>query len=98
MKISELTVDDIINHVRAEEPEDPILPIIHKAAIDYVRNYTGLSDEEMDAYEDLTLAVLIIASDMYDNRGATVKEANSNKTLECILGMHSKNLLPDPEA
>ena len=46
----------------------------------------------------LQLAVLIIASDMYDNRGATVKEANSNKTLECILGMYSKNLLPSPEA
>ena len=98
MKVSEITTDDIANHVRADEPEDPIIGVIHKAAISYVRSYTGLSDEEMDAHEDLTLAVLIIASDMYDNRGATVKEANSNKTLECILGMYSKNLLPSPEA
>ena len=78
MKVSEITIDDIANHVRADEPEDPIIPVIQKAAIDYVRNYTGLSDEEMDAYEDLTLAVLIIASDMYDNRGATVKEAKGS--------------------
>ena len=98
MKVSEITIDDIANHVRADEPEDPILAVIHKAAISYVRSYTGLSDEEMDAHEDLTLAVLIIASDMYDNRWATVKEANSDNALECILGMYSNNLLPSPEA
>ena len=56
----------------------------------------ALNIHNLDAY--VFLAVLIIASDMYDNRGATVKEANSNKTLECILGMYSKNLLPSPEA
>ena len=98
MKVSEITIDDIANHVRADEPEDPILAVIHKAAIPYVRGYICLPDEEMDAHEVLTLAVLDSSSDMYDNRWATAKEANSNKTLECILGMYSKNLLPSPEA
>ena len=96
MKVSEITIDDIANHVRADEPEDPILPVIHKAAISYVRSYTGLSDEEMDAHEDLTLAVLIIASDMYDNRQMQVDARNNsylNKLVESTLGMHSRNLL-----
>lgn len=98
MKVSEITLDDVINHVHAEDPKDPFLPAVHRGAISYVKNETGLSYEEMDKYEDLTIAVFIVASDMYDNRGATVKEANGNKTLERIIGMYSKNLLPSPEA
>jgi hypothetical protein len=97
MKISEITDETIASHLRLEE-EDPLIGAIRTAAVEYVRSYTGLSDEEMDEHEDLAIAVLIVASDMYDNRAATVKESNSNKTLECILGMHSKNQLPDPEA
>lgn len=97
MKISEITAETIADHLRADEADDQIILIIKDAAVDYVRSYTGLTDEEMDEHEDLTLAVLIVASDLYDNRAATVKESNSNKTLECILGMHSKNQLPNPE-
>ena len=95
MKISEITTETIAEHLRVDETDDPMIQVIKDAAVEYVRSYTGLTDEELDAHEDLTLAVLILASDMYDNRAATVKEANSNKTLECILGMHSKNQLPE---
>lgn len=97
MKISEITVETIAEHLRIDEADDLMIPVIKDAAVEYVRSYTGLTNEEMDNHEDLTLAVLILASDMYDNRAATVKESNSNKTLECILGMHSRNQLPDSE-
>ena len=95
MKISEITTETIAEHLRVDETDDPMIQVIKDAAVEYVRSYTGLTDEELDAHEDLTLAVLILASDMYDNRAATVKEANSTKTLEGILGMHSKNQLPE---
>lgn len=95
MKVSEITEKTIADYIRVDDAEDTIIQTIKKAAVKYVQSYTGLTDEEMDAHEDLTIAVLIVASDMYDNRTTTVKEANGNKTLECILGMYSKNLLPE---
>ena len=95
MKVSEITDEVVAEYVRADDPEEMAIGLARKAAVEYVRSYTGLTDEEMDQHEDLAIAVLIVASDLYDNRSATVKEGNVNKTMECILGMHSKNQLPE---
>ena len=95
MKVSEITNKEVANHLRVDDENDPAIEIVKEAAVGYVRSYTGLTDEELDKHEDLALAVLIVASDMYDNRSATAKEANANKTLERSLGMHSKNQLPN---
>lgn len=94
MKISEVTNEVIAEHLRLDDSREALLEVIKKAAISYVKNYTGLSDEEMDEHEDLTIAFLIVSSDMYDNRAGTVKETGENKTLQTILAMHSKNYLP----
>lgn len=58
-----------------------------------MKSYTGLSEEEMDAHEDLAIAVLVLCADLYENRLTTVDTANVNRTVSCILGMHCKNLI-----
>ena len=98
MKISEVTTKDIQNFIRLDDPgeiETSEIEIMKKSAVEYIKSYTGLSDEELDKYEDITQALFILVADMCDNRNLYIegKASNINKSVECILGMHSINLL-----
>ena len=93
MKISEVTVPYLVEYLKADYEEETILKIILDAAKKYVTSYTGLTEEELESYEDCTIALLTICQDMYDNRSFYVDNKNVNKLVECILGMHSTNLL-----
>lgn len=96
MKVSEITQEYIIEYTRIDEPdesEQKLLDAIQAAAVSYASSYTGLEVEELDKYEDITIAVLALISDMYDNRSISVKETGVNRTVESILGIHSVNLL-----
>jgi len=68
-----------------------------KAAVECAKGITGLKDEQMEEHEDITIAVLTIISDMWDNRSMTVNQININKTADTILGLHRINLVPTPE-
>lgn len=94
MKISELTDEYIAEYLRAEyEAEKNTFGIIKSAALEYIKSYTGLTDEEMDEHEDLTIAALVLCSDMYDNRQMTVQSDKENPTVVQILSFHAVNLL-----
>lgn len=94
MKISEVSDDYIINYLR-EDPTDTevsaALGPMKTAALEYLAAYTGLDQEGLDGFEDLTFAYLIIIGDLYDNRATTVSSSVRNKTLDTILSLHSKN-------
>ena len=93
-----MTSADVWRHLR-EEPEDlgpeekKEIEMMQKAAIDMVKSYTGLADAQLDEHEDITIAVLMLVADMYDNRQMQVDKNNMNRTAETILNMHSVNLL-----
>ena len=38
------------------------------AARAYIAGYTGASAEELDEYEDVSIAFLVLCQDLYDNR------------------------------
>lgn len=98
MKVSEITLSDICRQIRADEAyltgnDRQHLAILQKAAVEYVKGYTGLDDVEIDTHEDITIAVLVLISDMYDNRQMTVDKSNVNRVVDTILGMYCINLL-----
>lgn len=98
MKVSEITLKDICRQLRTEETylmeEDrKYLAILQTAAVDYVKGYTGLDEAAIDTHEDITIAVLVLISDMYDNRQMYVDKANTNRVVDTILGMYCENLL-----
>lgn len=98
MKVSEITFSDICRQIREEEAyvteeSRKHLSILQKAAVDYVKGYTGLDEAAIDTHEDITIAVLILISDMYDNRQMTVDKNNVNRVVDTILGMYCVNLL-----
>lgn len=94
MKVSELTEQDVIQYARMENAEEDIAPAaLLEAAKAYVRSYTGLTDEEIDRHEEISIAVLALCSDMYDNRQLAAENDKVNRVVETILGMHAVNLL-----
>lgn len=101
MKVSEVTVEELANFMRLDEPSDIELEEIESmraSAIDYMCKYTGLSVEQLDEHENLVHALHVLVADFFDNRNLylstnSAKEPHLNKAVECILNMHSVNLL-----
>lgn len=94
MKISEVTVNDIKKYLHVyHEEDDQLLENILTACRHYIRKYTGLTDEKIDENEDLTIALFVLASELYDNRAFTVQTDRVNPVIKSILDMHSINLL-----
>ena len=100
MKLSELGLSEICDYCRIIEEdltdiEKTTLEAMKRAAIEYCVNYTGLSYTELEPHEDITIAVLCLIGDMYDNRQRYVDKSNVNRTTETILGLYNFNLIPE---
>lgn len=98
MKISEITVENLINYLRLSPQEitiyeDKEIKTFLETAKEFIYSYTGLTPEEADNHEDFTIAVYVLVQDMYDNRCFYIDKNNLNKVVETILNMHRKNLI-----
>ncbi len=98
MKVSEIAIEDICRQIREEveyltEDDKIHLSILKKAAIEHVKGYTGLNGDEIDKHEDITIAVLVLISDMYDNRQLNTGSEKVNMVIQSIVGMHARNIL-----
>lgn len=102
-KVSEITVDKIINYLRLTEvsqEERSELELYLKIAKNYIENYTGIpqkseneEEETLDSYSDFIIVVYVLCQDMYDNRTMYVDGKNINNTVKTILDMHTRNNL-----
>lgn len=98
MKVSEIVMNDICEQIRIDEAylteeERKHIEDLRIAAVNYVKGYTGLNEAAIDEHEDITIAVLVLISDMYDNRQMTVDKNNVNRVIDTLLGMYCENLL-----
>lgn len=95
-KVSDLTSQDVADYIRIVEVETEdlnTLDTLLNVAKNFIANYTGHSQKELDDYQDFVIVVLILCQDMWDNRTLYVDKNNLNKVVQTILGMHSVNLL-----
>ena len=97
MKISEVTLNDLVNFIRLDEPseiETSELERMKDSAIAQIKAYTGLDNEGLDKHSDLTQALFVIVADMFDNRNYQLDKAGGvNRMVMTILNSHSVNLL-----
>lgn len=94
MKISEISLGHIKDYLHVyHDEDDTLITAILTASKAFVRNYTGLSTEQLDISEDLSIAVFVLASELYDNRVYTVENDKVNPVIQSLLNMHSVNLL-----
>ena len=94
MKISEVTIDDLKEYANVDHDYDNnIFRNILLSSKSYIKSYTGLNEEQIDSKEELTIALMILCNEMYENRIYTVENDKVNKIVNSILDMHSINLL-----
>jgi len=102
MKVSEITLDTICEHCRIDQDdltdsETALVTAMKTAAVQYCAGQTGMTAEKLDEHEDITIAVLCLISDMYDNRQMYVDKRFANRTVDTILGMHCMILVEGTE-
>lgn len=93
-KVSEITYSDLAEYIRLDElTQDDISTLNNLLGIakTFIINYTGR--EDLDAFQDFVIVVLVLVQDMWDTRTLYVDKTNLNNVVETILGMHSVNLL-----
>ena len=100
MKVSELTAEYAGSYLGYSAEESSLsekdlqeLTAALNAAVSHAKSYTGLSDEMLDEYEDITIAVLGLCNDYLVNNRPESADSFMNKMSEGILSMHSRNLL-----
>jgi hypothetical protein len=94
MIISNVTIEDLKEYARVYDNEDDnLFHSILLACKTYIRGYTGLTFEQMDEKEDLTIALFVLSNELYDNRTFSVQDDKVNVVIKSILDMHSLNWL-----
>lgn len=96
MRVREITTAVIADYLRIPDPDENDLKELEtykSAALAFVKGYTGLTSVQLNEFEDISIAVLVLCQDMYDNRSYYVDKTNINKVVSTILDMHSRNLL-----
>ena len=94
MKISDVSAENVREFLRITEETDGLtVPALLSAATAYIYGYTGLDAEAADLHEDLTVALLVLCSDMYDNRQMVVESDKVNRVVQSILDLYAINLM-----
>lgn len=94
MAIKDVTIENIKDFCGiSDDASDALLTGFKAAAYNLIKAYTALSDDEINSYDDLTTAYLILINDMYNNRDYTTANDKINPLVSTILALHSGNLV-----
>lgn len=96
-KVSDITVSDVTAYLRIPETTTDVTSFLSTAlntAKEFVKSYTGLDAEGMDAHEDLVIVIYVLIQSMYDDRSYYVDKSNLNNVVDTILNLHCVNLMP----
>lgn len=94
MKISDVSIADLKQYANVYHDEDDNMFVtILDACKQFISTYTGLDDVTVDDHEDLTIALMVLSNEMYDNRAFVVDNTKLNFVIKQILDSHSVNYL-----
>lgn len=96
MKISELTSDIVKDYcgISDDDSDDIIEKLLLPAAREYIKGYTGLTAEQCDEHEELSVACMVLVNDMFTQRDYTVSmHRQVSPTVKTILDMYAVNYL-----
>jgi hypothetical protein len=103
MKVSEVSINDLKQYANVfHDEDDNLFTSILAAGKQFITTYTGLPLEDdpvnnitdsVDDHEDLTIALMVLSNEMYDNRAFVVDNTKLNFVIKQILDSHSVNYL-----
>ena len=87
-----VSLDILKNYLKVDDDlQDKELTLILDAAIAYARKYTGQTPIYIEENYDISVAILAVAADMFENRQIAVKYDKVNKVIQSILDIHRIN-------
>lgn len=96
MKMSELTADIVKDYcgISDDDSDNIIEKVLLPAAREYIKGYTGLTAEQCDEHEDISLACMVLVNDMFTQRDYTINSGRQlNPTVKTILDLYAVNYL-----
>lgn len=94
MKVSELTIDIIKQYLRIDGDDDDILvELLFASAKAYATGYMGCTEEDLDKWPDVTIAILAMIADTYEVRQFTTSVISASPLILGALDLHCSNLL-----
>lgn len=91
MKVNEITNKNLLDYLRIDDEED--LTVYLESAKDFVKNYTGLTLEEIDEKPSIVPLIYVLVAEYYENRAFTVSNEKINAVISSTLDMYRRNLL-----
>lgn len=89
-----IQLEDVKQYLRLDtDDEDNLLNMCIASAEQYVKDYTGLTDEEISENKTLVMATMAVIADMYEMRQATTSGIQINPFVDYVLNMYQRNLL-----
>lgn len=97
VRINEVTIETLKAYCRVDwTEEDDLFYAILTAGRQFILSQTGMTAAEADEKEDLTIALLILGTEMYENRSYTMstnRTVNINPAVDAIIGQYRMNFL-----
>lgn len=96
MKMSEITPQIVKDYcgISDDDSDDIIEKVLLPAAREYIKGYTGLTAEQCDDHEDISIACMVLVNDMFSQRDYTISmHRQVSPTVKTILGMYAVNYL-----
>ena len=79
--------------IEIDDDDTLIETVFMPSAKAHIRDYTGLTDDELDAKESLTVAYIALCAFLYDNRSMSVINDKQNAVVQSFMDSHCRNLL-----
>lgn len=94
MKLKEIEIDDIKAYCGVSDSDsDKLLEDCFRSAVAYSTAYTGHTEDELNQFDDVSVAVLILTNDYYLFRRSGMENEKINPAVENILHLHCVNFL-----
>lgn len=98
MKLREVSAENLIRFAKIDDAdeESEVIEAIIEAGRKFVLSQTGLELEETDDKPDLAIAMLMICTDLYENRSyetETGKTRSVNLAAQAIINQYCRNIL-----
>jgi len=97
MKLSKIDVPFVKEYLRQDgDEDDKLIGAILESAKDYIVKYTGQSLKQLEDGDALTIAILVLCAEFYDNRTISFNDRINLRVstmLESLIGRCSVNLL-----
>lgn len=98
MKVSDITLQQVADYLRIDDPseiETSEIQMFMDSAKATIRAMSGLTDAEIDEFDDMVHPFFLLVSEQFDNRNGHIenKQVTQNQSILETIRRHSVNYL-----